>query len=170
MNEVTGRSAFSLHALRPVFGYSLRHGQSRTFRGDYSFRTTAATHQRKYLLLDHGQHWDFPKGHIEPGEDLIQTALRELKEETGVTDAELIPDFQHPVEYFFRNRKHKLIHKTVTFFLARTNTTTIQLSDEHVAHEFLPFLAAKERLTYATAKKILETAESFLSSNKKPSS
>ena len=39
----------------------------------------------KYLLLkQHQGHWGFPKGHIEKGEKYIETAVRELKEETGI--------------------------------------------------------------------------------------
>lgn len=30
-------------------------------------------------------HWIFPKGHVEPGEELDEAALRELEEEAGVT-------------------------------------------------------------------------------------
>ncbi len=38
-----------------------------------------------YLLLkQHQGHWGFPKGHIEKGERLIDTAVRELREETGI--------------------------------------------------------------------------------------
>ena len=39
------------------------------------------------LLIKHinGGHWAFPKGHVEPGETEEQTALREIKEETGLS-------------------------------------------------------------------------------------
>ena len=39
------------------------------------------------LLIRHrfGGHWSFPKGHVEEGENEFQTALREVKEETGLT-------------------------------------------------------------------------------------
>ena len=51
----------------------------------------------KVLLLRHssvssrgGGHWDFPKGHIDDGETEIQTALRELEEETGIANVDLV--------------------------------------------------------------------------------
>ena len=40
----------------------------------------------KYLFLRAYRNWDFPKGEVEPGEDALQTAVREVKEETGLTD------------------------------------------------------------------------------------
>ena len=47
--------------------------------------------ETKVLLLQHPDgtkvgHWDFPKGHVEIGESELQTAVRELAEETGITD------------------------------------------------------------------------------------
>lgn len=38
------------------------------------------------LLLRAWSHWDFPKGNVEHGESLMQAALREVKEETGITE------------------------------------------------------------------------------------
>jgi 8-oxo-dGTP pyrophosphatase MutT (NUDIX family) len=117
---------------------------------------------RQYLLLDYSKHWDFPKGHVEAGEDVTDTALRELEEETGITDARLVSGFSHEIEYFFRDRRKRLVHKTVCFLLAETRSTDIRLSDEHVGFEFLPYEAALKRLTYANAKSILRESESFL--------
>jgi 8-oxo-dGTP pyrophosphatase MutT (NUDIX family) len=40
----------------------------------------------RYLLLRVYRTWDFPKGGLEPGETPLQGALREVEEETGLTD------------------------------------------------------------------------------------
>ena len=42
--------------------------------------------QRRYLLLRAYRNWDFPKGVVEPGEDPLQAAIREVEEETAITD------------------------------------------------------------------------------------
>ena len=55
--------------------------------------------------------WCLPKGHIEPGETLVQTAAREVAEETGIT-AEVLTELG-TVDYWFvadDRRIHKVVH------------------------------------------------------------
>lgn len=40
----------------------------------------------RFLLLRAYSYWDFPKGEIEPGENPLEAARREVSEETGITD------------------------------------------------------------------------------------
>jgi bis(5'-nucleosidyl)-tetraphosphatase len=40
----------------------------------------------KYLFLRVYKNWDFPKGEVAPGEDLLEAAVREVLEETGIKD------------------------------------------------------------------------------------
>ncbi len=42
-------------------------------------------HEPHYLLLRAFNYWDFPKGQVEPGEEPLQAAKREVEEETGLT-------------------------------------------------------------------------------------
>lgn len=116
----------------------------------------------KYLLLlyDAG-HWDFPKGHIEKDESSEQAALRELKEETGISDAEILPGFAENIHYFFK-KEGKLISKEVVFFVATTKTSAVKLSFEHKDFIWLPFNDALAKLTYKTAKEVIQKAEAFL--------
>ena len=46
----------------------------------------------RYLLIRRNDRWDLPKGHQEQGEVITDTALREVREETGLTDL-LLKDF-----------------------------------------------------------------------------
>lgn len=122
----------------------------------------SAGHEREFLLLDYGRHWDYPKGHVEPGEDDLTAARRELFEETGIQSFETVPGFGREVEYYFKSNRHGIVHKTVAFFLARIDSRSVRLSSEHVGHAFLPFSQACERLTFQTARSLLVDVRSFL--------
>ena len=60
---------------------------------DLSIVVVAARMGEEWLLCRHRERstWEFPGGHREPGEDVYETARRELWEETGVTDCQLEP-------------------------------------------------------------------------------
>ena len=117
----------------------------------------------KYLLLHYrAGHWDFPKGHIEKGENAWDTARRETIEETGIKDIFLVKGFKHIIEYFFKD-KGQVVHKDVILFLVETNTEAVKLSDEHIGFEWLEYQDALKKLTFDNAKTILKNAEAFLS-------
>lgn len=114
---------------------------------------------RRFLLLDYGSHWDYPKGHVEAGEDDLTAARRELREETGIFDIHLIQDYAKQIEYFFRGRnKGGLIKKAVVFFLARTDQSHVTLSSEHVGYAWATESEALAKLSYTNAKAILKQA------------
>ena len=117
--------------------------------------------QREYLLLDYGSHWDFPKGHIEPGEDPQTTAARELQEETGIRDARIVPGFKESMRYFYRKAGEGML-KVVIFFLAETPTGEVTLSHEHSGYLWLPYEEAVKRLTFKNARELLAKARAFL--------
>src|SRR5687768_17246771 len=119
-------------------------------------------HPPLFLLLDYGRHWDYAKGHVKRGEDDLTAARRELEEETGIARAEIDPEFSHEITYFFRYPKRGLIRKTVIFFLARLDTRDVTLSEEHVGYDFLPYESALQRLTYPSAREVLEKAHAHL--------
>src|SRR5262245_12928592 len=91
----------------------------------------------KYLLLHypHG-HWDFAKGKVEPGETQQETALRELKEETGL-EAEIIPGFLEAFSYIYTEKDGQLATKKVSFFLGQTFSDEVALSYEHDGYAWL---------------------------------
>jgi len=118
--------------------------------------------KRKYLLLHYPSgHFDFAKGHLEKGETEKQAAIRELEEETGIKQIDLLEGFIDQVVYFFK-RKGELIYKRVTFFLGRTNEGDIKLSDEHQGYLWLDYQAALAKITFENAREILRQAEQFL--------
>ena len=120
--------------------------------------------KNEFLLLNYPQgHWDFVKGKVEKGETPHETALRETKEETGITNIEFIDGFEESVEYDFRFKKED-IHKKVIFFLAKTNEKNIKLSHEHNDYLWLEYNDALKKTTFENAKNVLTKANKFLSS------
>lgn len=114
---------------------------------------------REYLLLYYlGGHWDFPKGHVELGENPIETVIREVKEETNL-NIKIIKNFQRSVIYNFRDHG-ELVIKEVIFFLAKSKSQKVKLSNEHKGYVWLTYKKAIELITYN--KKLLIEAENFL--------
>lgn len=128
----------------------------------------------KYLLIKYGWgHWEFPRGLIEKGESLEETARREIKEEVGIEDIRFIPGFKEWFKFFFK-LKGKNIMKIATFLLAETKTKEVKLSCEHEDYVWLEYEKALEKLTFKNSKEILKKANDFLqreslSSSKKDS-
>jgi len=123
------------------------------------FRRTPEPH---YLLLHYESgHWDFPKGHIESGEDPEETAKRELQEETGISEMRLVDGYRQTLRYFFR-QKGIGIFKVVIFFLAETTQSEVTLSAEHVGFDWLPYDAALARLTFKNSRDLLVKAHEHL--------
>jgi bis(5'-nucleosidyl)-tetraphosphatase len=116
----------------------------------------------EYLLLHYSAgHWDFPKGNIEAGENEKQTATREIREETGITDVEFFDGFRMKIEYKYRQDK-KLVRKEVMLYLVRTHTRQVILSHEHIGFAWRKFDEAMRQLTYRNAMNLLSAAKEYL--------
>lgn len=121
--------------------------------------------KRYYLLLHYkAGHWDFPKGHIEEGESELETAMRELEEETSIRNADVIGGFRHEYAYNFGPDSKR--EKKVTFYLARTRESRLRFSHEHQGGRWVTFDSAMRMLTFDNARGMLALAEDFL--QKKP--
>lgn len=118
----------------------------------------------KVLLIRHvnGGHWSFPKGHVENSESETETALREIKEETGL-EVKLDTGFRHVTTY---SPKENVI-KDVVYFTAQAAEDRVILQKEEVLESgWFPFDKAKQMITYVNDKKILEAAEKYLNETK----
>ena len=118
--------------------------------------------EKLFLLLHYPTgHWDFVKGKIENNESLEQAAIRETKEETGITDIEFIKGFKEKIEYSFKFNGD-IVQKEVMLFLAKTNTKQVKISDEHLDYVWLDFNNALNKITYENAKNILKKSKNYL--------
>ena len=96
-------------------------------------------------------HWGFPKGHVEPGETEVETAKREIKEETNL-DVEINDKYRY-VEHYSPKEG---IEKDVVFFVAKKVGGDVKVQEEEVrCTEWLLPEDAMERLTYDSSKRIL---------------
>ncbi len=133
----------------------------------YKRQATSDKRQADVLILvsQHSHHhgWVFPKGligdHVE-GEDKEATALREVKEETGI-EAKIIKDLA-PVTYWFVMDGEK-IRKTVYYFLMEHIGGDITRHDHEMeAVEWLTKEKVEERLTYKSDKEVWQEALKIL--------
>jgi bis(5'-nucleosidyl)-tetraphosphatase len=116
----------------------------------------------EYLLLHHiVGHWDFAKGKLEIGETKEQAALRELHEEAGLRTS-LKEGFHNAIEYSFIDRDGELTKKTVHFFIGRVEDEQVTLSHEHKDYVWLPYKAAYAKMTFDTARNVLQNADKFI--------
>lgn len=120
-----------------------------------------------YLLLHYESgHWDFPKGHVEEGENEKTASLREIKEETSIEEIDFIEGFRERITYFFKEsykkKKGPLIFKEVIFYLAETKDKEVKISYEHIDFAWLLYDEAFKKITFRNAKEILNKANDFL--------
>lgn len=115
-----------------------------------------------FLLLHYPSgHWDFVKGKMEKNETPHQTAIRETKEETGITDIKMIQNFEEWIEYDFQYQG-ELVHKRVVFFLGKTETKNIKISHEHLDYTWVDYITAMDKTTFDNAKTVLTKSYSVL--------
>ena len=116
------------------------------------------TRQNVKILLvknNNGRYWSFPKGHIEDGETEQETAIREIKEETGL-DVTLVNSFREISEYCPFGK----IRKRVVFFLARAFTDNVKIQEEEIdSYIWVDLQQARKLCTYDNDLRIIEKAE-----------
>lgn len=114
--------------------------------------------EKEYLILRQTNNcWSFPKGHMEAGETEEQTALRELREETGLT-GRLIPGKQAVIEYDIP----PFTRKQVVLFLGETTGDVTLQETEVLHHKWVSAELLKAYLhpdTYQTCAALFDISE-----------
>ena len=120
---------------------------------------TEVNHVINYVLVvEIDGHCGFPKGHIELGEAEIQAALREIKEETGIT-ANISDGFLTKIEYAMKNGNIK----QTTYFCAKYENQTIKFDEHEILNvKLLPFDEALLSLSYQDVKDVLIEANQYI--------
>ena len=108
----------------------------------------------KFLLLQSriNNHWSFPKGHMEKDETEIETAVREVKEETNL-DVEIDANKRYTIEYV--TDKGNL--KQVVLFIAKCIGGEIKAQESEVNDiKWLNFNEAIETITYDNTRELFK--------------
>jgi len=125
----------------------------------------AAIRPKSFLLMRHQDRWDLPKGHRERGETLLQTALRETEEETGIESKsiELIDGFSFAIEYqvTYQSPIKRIFDKRTTYFLGRMLTCQDINCTEHENYRWFPW-SPPHQIQSQTIDPFLAAVDSFL--------
>ena len=118
----------------------------------------------RLLVLRAYRNWDFPKGMLEPGEDALAAARREVHEETGLTDLD------YPFGEEFRETVPYAADKIARYYLAQAYAEKIVLPvspelgrPEHHEYRWVSFDEAEDLLPPRLAP-ILDWAKKTITS------
>jgi 8-oxo-dGTP diphosphatase len=101
--------------------------------------------------------WSFPKGKAEPGESVTETALREVKEETGL-DCRIVQEFG-AVRYKYKTTKGNLRPKVVHYFLMEPVGGRLEAPGREAdVAEWCDAAEASRKLTYERDRALLQEA------------
>ena len=125
---------------------------------------------RKYVIIQgtgmYSGFCGFPKGHMEQGETEIETALREVKEETGL-DVTIIDGFRQTDEHYLAREGRPNDKKTNVYFLAEYHGQELKAQEAEVSKiVLLDYEEALSCLKSDESKRELAEAEKFLNSFK----
>ncbi|MCL4345946.1 MAG: NUDIX domain-containing protein [Candidatus Thermoplasmatota archaeon] len=104
---------------------------------------------------------DFPKGHVEKGENNSQAARRETFEEAGIR-CRIIPGFEERTKYYF-NFNGENIRKDLIMFLGEVDgETPVKISNEHIGYEWLTYEQSISGLKYPNQRELITKAMEFI--------
>jgi len=119
----------------------------------------------RFLLLQASKHreWGPPKGHADGKEKDVETALREVEEETGLGKLSFVPGFRRALTYTVE-RRGKARQKEVVLFLCELNSErpNVTLSKEHVAWRMATIKDVERLVAHDDIRAIFDEADEFI--------
>lgn len=111
------------------------------------------------MIQDPKGRWTIPKGHVEEGESLEQTALREVTEETGLHGLK-IRDRLDEIHFFYRKEGKLIFMTTEIFLIEATNAYQEKLVPEDwmAGINWFPAKEAVKQVEYRQTEKLFRVA------------
>ncbi len=122
-----------------------------------------------FLLLKSSRdgYWGLPKGHILPGENPLEAAHRELKEETDCENITVHQGFNETITYQVR-KGDTLKPKRADYFLGEISNGGVSLSEEHLEYRWVTLGEAEGLLAFENLKDVLRKAHKALITDIEP--
>ena len=129
----------------------------------YKYVVVMSKYQGKILLSRHRDRttWETQGGHIEPGEQEEETALREIWEETGLR-VELVEGFRtEDVHLFLKNGEQ--VMKRIVYFLGKFSGQVVRIQESELTGAFLmDYPTAMKAFQYESSRRILKEANDYI--------
>ena len=121
--------------------------------------------RREFLLVQHkAGHWAFPKGHPDKGETHLETALRELEEETGIGRVVIDESRTFEEAYSFTKRSGKHVIKRVLYYVGEVgmgHSVRVQAS-ELSDYAWGDADETRERMSFDEGRRLLGAVLAYL--------
>lgn len=122
----------------------------------------------KFLIVKHKKgHWSFAKGHRDKGETSIQTAVRELYEETGIKNIKFISKkILLEEKYVFISKKKIKVLKSVEYFIAESKNIKVKIDKKEITNfKWSTVKTGVKLITFSQSRNLLKKADRLI--NKK---
>lgn len=126
----------------------------------------------KFLALYYGRnYWTFPRGRIEREEKSFAAALRETREETGLSRGDIrFVDYFKVYENWIYIKNGQKIYRTIIFYLGETTRSRINISEEHQGFGWFSYYEALKIFSgvkNSENRKVLKKAYAFIQNREK---
>ena len=123
--------------------------------GGIVFRRDSKGEIELLLIQDAKNRWTIPKGHIEEGESAVATARREIGEEAGLFDLDML-GWLGKIHFRYR-RIDRLVLMTTQIYLVRVRTSGDEIKKEEWMNDikWFPFTEALDLIEYEDIGKLM---------------
>ena len=113
------------------------------------------------MFQKQNRYWELPKGKVESGEEEITTLKREILEETGIKDLEIIKNFKNNFRYQFTLHGN-FIKKNNIYYLAKVKDSKIELSEEHLYYKWVSLNEVNKLFKHKNQKQLINKVKEFI--------